>query len=252
MAFNEDSRVKIPALIHLTRLGYIYFSLKDSNFTLDPDTNIIANVFLKQIQALNPDATEDSIVQELQNIKSELNYDDLGRSFYDRLLGKGTGSLKLIDWDNFTNNTFHVTTELANQNGEDEFRPDLTVFINGLPLSFIEVKKPNNQEGIKAERDRIHARFKNEKFLRFINLTQLIVFSNNMEYDDTDTNKLQGAFYATTAKNTDTTFNHFREQKKSEYIDEKNLLHTYVVTTITKCQCVFAEFVNIYHRDALI
>jgi len=41
-----------------------------------------------------------------------------------------------------------------------------------------------------------------------------------MEYDDTDLNKLQGAFYATTAKNTDTKFNNFREQKKSEYIDE--------------------------------
>ena len=220
MAFNEDTRVKIPALIHLTRLGYVYFSLKDKSFTFDPDTNIISSIFLKQIQVLNPDATEDSIVQELQNIQEELNYDDLGRAFYNRLIGNGDGNLKLIDWDTFANNSFHVTTELTNQNGEDEFRPDLTVFINGLPLSFIEVKKPNNQEGIKAERDRIHARFKNEKLLRFINITQLIVFSNNMEYDDTDLNKLQGAFYATTAKNTDTKFNNFREQKKSEYIDE--------------------------------
>jgi type I restriction enzyme R subunit len=220
MAFNEDSRVKIPALVHLTRLGYTYFSLKDGLHTLDSATNIVIDVFTKQVLLLNPDTTEETITQELQNIKEELDYDDLGRAFYKRLSGSGEGGLKLIDWDNFDNNTFHVTTELTNKNGEDEFRPDLTVFINGLPLAFIEVKKPNNHEGIKAERDRINTRFKNEKFRRFINITQLIVFSNNMEYDDNDTNKLQGAFYATTAKNADTKFNNFREQKKSEYVDE--------------------------------
>lgn len=219
MAFNEDTRVKIPALIHFTRLGYEYFSLKDENFVFDTDTNIIENVFSKQIKALNSQATEEDINQELQNIREELNFNDLGRAFYKRLIGKGEGELKLIDWDNFNNNSFHVTTELTNKNGEDEFRPDLTIFVNGMPLSFIEVKKPNNEEGIKAERDRIHVRFKNEKFRRFINITQIIVFSNNMEYDDTDTSKLQGAFYASTAKNADTKFNNFHEQRRSDYID---------------------------------
>lgn len=220
MAFNEDTRVKIPSLIHLTRLGYVYFSLKDSNFKIDPDTNIVINIFEDQLKAINPDANNDDIAQEIQNIREELNYDDLGRAFYNRLIGKGEGKLKLIDWDNFSKNSFHITTELTCKNGEDEFRPDATIFVNGLPLSFAEVKKPNNPEGIKAERDRIHTRFKNEKFRRFINITQLIVFSNNMEYDDTDQHKLIGAFYATTAKNFDTSFNNFREQKRSEFIDE--------------------------------
>lgn len=219
MLFNEDTRVKIPAIIHLTRLGYSYLSLKDQKHRIDPETSIITDIFTKQLHELNPEASEDTINQELQNIQEELNFDDLGRAFYNRLRGKGEGNLKLIDWVNFSNNIFHITTELTNRNGEDEFRPDITVFINGLPLSFVEVKKPNNQEGIKAERDRIHARFKNEKFRRFINITQLIVFSNNMEYDDTDSNKLIGAFYATTAKNVDTNFNNFREQRRSEYID---------------------------------
>lgn len=220
MAFNEDTRVKIPGLIHLTRLGYTYFSLKDTNYLLDPDTNIISNIFKKQLRQLNPDAPDEEIDSELQNITEELNFDDLGRAFFNRLIGKGEGSFKLVDWNNFSNNAFHITTELTCKNGEDEFRPDITIFINGLPLAFVEVKKPNNQEGIKAERDRIHSRFKNQKFRRFVNITQLIVFSNNMEYDDTDMNKLIGAFYATTARNTDTKFNNFREQKKSEYIDQ--------------------------------
>lgn len=220
MKFNEDTRVKIPALIHLTRIGYTYFSLKDKIKDIDPDTGIIIDFFTKQLHLLNPEANEETISQEIRNIQEELNFDDLGRAFYKRLIGTGDGTLKLIDWDNFSNNILHITTELTYKNGEDEFRPDITVFVNGLPLSFIEVKKPNNPEGIKAERDRIHSRFKNEKFRRFINITQMIVFSNNMEYDDLDTNKLQGAFYATTAKNVDTNFNNFREQKRSEFVDE--------------------------------
>lgn len=220
MAFNEDTRVKIPSLIHLTRLGYAYFSLKDDRYKIDPETNIIINIFENQLRAINPDSTDDLIAQEIQNIKEELDYDDLGRAFYNRLIGRGEGKLKLIDWDSFSKNSFHITTELTCKNGEDEFRPDVTIFINGLPLAFGEVKKPNNHEGIKAERDRIHTRFKNERFRKFINITQLIIFSNNMEYDDTDQNKLVGAFYATTAKNSDTSFNNFREQKRSEFIDE--------------------------------
>ena len=37
---NENSRVKIPALVHFTRLGYEYVSLKDYSGTIDEDTNI--------------------------------------------------------------------------------------------------------------------------------------------------------------------------------------------------------------------
>ena len=164
MAFNEDTRVKIPALIHLTRLGYKYFSLKDKKIDINPDTNILTNIFSKKIAELNPEVDATSIDLEIKNIVEELNYDDLGRAFYKRLIGTGDGDLKLIDWDKFENNAFHITTELTCKNGDDEFRPDITVFMNGLPLSFIEVKKQNNYEGIKAERDRIQVRFKHDKF----------------------------------------------------------------------------------------
>jgi type I restriction enzyme R subunit len=188
---NENSRVKIPALVHLTRLGYQYISLKQTN-NFDPETNILKPIFQKRFLEMNGTVAEPVEVgdfeKEFQNIVLELGQDDLGRAFYNRLLGKGNSPYKLVDWDNFHRNTFHICTELACKNGEDEFRPDITVFINGLPLSFIEVKKPNNPEGIKAERDRMNMRFKNDKFRKFINITQLLVFSNNMEYDNTGYN----------------------------------------------------------------
>ena len=82
-----------------------------------------------------------------------------------------------------------------------------------MPLTFIEVKKPNNREGIIAERNRIIKRFQNKKFRSFVNVTQLMVFSNNMEYDNEDIEPLQGVFYASSSyKNP--IFNYFREEEK--------------------------------------
>jgi type I restriction enzyme R subunit len=96
-------------------------------------------------------------------------------------------------------------------NGDEEFRPDITVLINGMPLVFIEVKKPNNTEGILAERNRINIRFQNKKFRRFINMTQFMIFSNNMEYDNEAGIPIQGAFYATVSHK-EASFNYFREE----------------------------------------
>lgn len=103
-------------------------------------------------------------------------------------------------------------TELTCKNGDDEFRPDITLLINGMPLSFIEVKKPNNRDGILAERHRINARFRNPKFRRFINITQFMVFSNNMEYENSTPEPLEGAFYASPSYE-DPAFNYFREEE---------------------------------------
>ena len=207
MAHNENTRVKIPAILHLTRLGYEYVSLSTTN--RDEDTNIFTDIFAESIRRINPDTdfNPDSIIAEIKDV---LDYDDLGRSFYQRILS--TSGIKLIDFNHFDNNSFHVCTELTCKNGEDEFRPDITILINGIPLVFIEVKKPNNREGILAERKRINTRFRNKKFRRFINETQFMIFSNNMEYDEDSSETIQGAFYASTSKG-DAVFNFFREEK---------------------------------------
>ncbi|MDD3337386.1 MAG: hypothetical protein PHS82_00850 [Lachnospiraceae bacterium] len=67
---------------------------------------------------------------------------------------------------------------------------------NGMSLSFIEVKRQNNREGILMERERMTRRFSNPVFRKYANITQYTVFSNNNGYDDTDIEPIQGAFYA--------------------------------------------------------
>ncbi len=209
MIFNEDSRVKIPCILHLVRLGYQYLSLKDS--TWDEDTNIFPDIFRTAIARINPNIESDDVERLLIDVKLTLENEDLGQAFYEKLTERS--GTRLIDFTDFSNNSFQVVTELTYKNGDDEFRPDIILLINGMPLVFIEVKKPNNHEGILAERKRIITRCQNPKFRRFVNITQLMVFSNNMEYDDGSPQPIEGAFYASPSYQ-EPIFNYFREEEQ--------------------------------------
>ncbi len=211
--FNEATRVQMPALVHLNRLGYNYFgkiSEEQANIVYDPETNILIDVFKKQFATLNPDYSGDA-EQVLKTIRQELDNDDLGRSFYKRLTT--VSPVRLVDFTNSQNNVYHCTAEFTCKRNQDEFRPDITLFVNGLPLVFIEVKKPNNPGGMVAESTRMNKqRFPNKKFRRFINITQLMIFSNNMEYDTMGgIVPIQGAFYCTASRDK-APFNCFREE----------------------------------------
>ncbi|MFN5516183.1 MAG: type I restriction endonuclease subunit R [Cyanobacteriota bacterium] len=231
MTFNEDSRVKLPAVLHLNRLGYEYLSLKDPLAQRAPGANIFIKIFSEAILRLNPQLSESDIDRLLGEISLDLENEDLGKTFSERLLG--TGDVRLIDWENFSgNNRFHVVTELPYVNGEESFRPDITLLINGLPLAFIEVKKPNNSGGTLQELTRIDSRCQNPAFRPFINLTQLMIFSNNMEYDPEALQPIQGAFYAAPAYQK-VIFNYFREEEALDLdallLPEDDALETFIL-----------------------
>ena len=210
--YNEKTRVQMPAVIHLTRLGYEYVGKmyeENAGETFDSETNILIDKFHSAFNRLNP-GKEKNWQAVFSDIKKELNDDDLGKQFYNRLVS--VSPYKLIDFDRPEKNDFYVTAEFTCRNGDDEFRPDITLFINGLPLVFIEVKKTNNVGGMVAEADRMtFDRFPNKKFRRFINITQLMIFSNNMEYSSLGgIVPIEGAFYCTAARKK-AFFNCFRE-----------------------------------------
>ena len=209
MQFNEDSRVKIPTILHLTRLGYTYLSLK--NAIWNTENNIFTKVFIDSVSKINPDFEQSDALRLLDEVSLCLENEDLGKAFFEKMSAKS--GIRLIDFENFDNNTFNVVTELTCKKDDEEFRPDITLLINGMPLVFIEVKKPNNQDGILAEHKRIQTRFQNKKFRNFVNITQMMVFSNNMEYDDSSPMPIEGAFYAT-ASYQKPSFNYFREEEK--------------------------------------
>ena len=80
---------------------------------------------------------------------SEKIYDALllGKS-YPETVGGGKSlsfNLKYIDWDNWDNNLFHVTEEFAvdSRDKRHDARPDIVLFINGIPFAVIECKAPH-------------------------------------------------------------------------------------------------------------
>ncbi len=53
MAFNENTRVKIPAILHLCRLGYQYISLSKAKWEIS--TNIFIDIFAESLIRINKD-----------------------------------------------------------------------------------------------------------------------------------------------------------------------------------------------------
>lgn len=187
--FNEDTMVKIPATIQFLRIGYHYQSL--NNADIDFETKIFINRFKPALEKINGRSFSDGVIKDiLMEINSVIKNNDLGKEFYNWLINP-LSRIKLIDFENISNNDFAVVDELpfciTKGTEEGSFRPDITILINGIPLGFLEVKKPNNDGGIQKE------------FKKFFNMLQMVSFSNNMEYEEeyNAEDVKAGSFYTT-------------------------------------------------------
>jgi len=193
--FNEDTRVKIPATIQFLRIGYHYQSL--NNADIDFETKIFINRFKPALEKINGRSFSDGVIKDiLMEINSVIKNNDLGKEFYNWLINP-LSRIKLIDFENISNNDFAVVDELpfCITKGTEEgfFRPDITILINGIPLGFLEVKKPNNDGGIQKE------------FKKFFNMLQMVSFSNNMEYEEEyDAEDVKAGSFYTTPNGTNT------------------------------------------------
>lgn len=222
-AFNEDTRVKIPATIQFLRLGYQYQSLKTDDIDIDFNTKIFVNRFKPALETINGRKfTYDEIKTIIIDIYNVLKNNDLGKEFYNWLIDP-KDRVKLIDFEDMAKNDFAVVDELpfsvVEGTEEGSFRPDINILINGMPLAFLEVKKPNNDGGIQKEFDRmINRRLKNPDYRKFFNFIQFVSFSNNMEYEeDDDAEDVKAGSFYTTPNGTNTGFSFFREDDEGQY-----------------------------------
>lgn len=221
--FNEDTRVKIPATIQFLRLGYSYQSLRDAD--IDFQTKIFKNRLKPALEQINARVLSyDEITEILVEINHVIKNNDMGKEFYNWLINP-LDKVKLIDFEDFTNNDFAVVDELpftvTAGTEEGSFRPDINILINGIPLGFLEVKKPNNEGGIQKEFDRmLNQRLKNPDYRKFFNMIQFVSFSNNMEYEEADDAEdvKAGSFY-TTPNGMNTSFSFFREDDEMYHLN---------------------------------
>ena len=87
----------------------------------------------------------------------------LGKAFEQSIDGdKKSYTMRSIDWQQPENNSYHVTEEFAvtRAGSNDTYRPDIVLFVNGIPLVVIECKRPDVKG---AEEQAISQHLRNQK-----------------------------------------------------------------------------------------
>lgn len=167
-AYLEINASQRPALALFEVMGYTYISPADCDKQRGSRYHVLLRDILRgQLRRLNRyvyagaenEFSAANIERAMEDLDEPLT-DGLVRTsekIYDALLlGKsypetvGDGkmlsfNLHYIDWDNPQNNVFHVTEEFAvdSRDRQHNARPDIVLFINGIPFAVIECKAPH-------------------------------------------------------------------------------------------------------------
>lgn len=170
ISFKEDHISQVPALQLLQKLGYTYLTPdealtmrggKTSNVLLED----VLRSQLRRINSIRVNRNKEELFSEqniengvlaMRNIPMEGGYLSgneavynlltLGKAFEQSIDGdKKSYTMRFIDWEHLERNVFHVTEEFAvTRTGmADTYRPDIVLFVNGIPLVVIECKRPD-------------------------------------------------------------------------------------------------------------
>lgn len=163
--WNEDSLSETPALEHLQRLGYTYLPPEqlDTGRASARDV-VLTDRLARALQKLNPWLTENnrnsavravaglqaaSLTEASEKLHTILTYGTTVEQ--DRGDGKKSHPVRFFDFDDPKNNDFVVTRQFRVQGTKKNIRPDLVLFVNGVPLVLIECKSPTLGEAWKLE-----------------------------------------------------------------------------------------------------
>ena len=154
--FDEASSSQIPALLQLINLGYHYIPRYKVNELRDGKNQyILRDIAFNAVRAINDETISDKSIREaifsLEKVRlddgmiaaSENIFSDLlsGKAVSELLNGKKTSpQMRFIDWDDPTKNTYHVVAEFEISEDRNR-RPDIVLFVNGIPFAVIENKK---------------------------------------------------------------------------------------------------------------
>jgi type I restriction enzyme R subunit len=164
-SYGELLLVEQPAIDLLKSIGWAYKNLYSETFGLQgtegrqSESQVILTRRLRRaLQSLNPGLPVDAYdqaVEQLAQDRSKQIAVNANREFY-RLLKDGVKvklpdeqgghvieTLCVIDWNTPANNEFFLTSQMWVAGDMYRRRCDLLVFVNGLPLVFIELKKPS-------------------------------------------------------------------------------------------------------------
>ncbi len=174
LQFNEYKDSKLPAMIMLKNMGYEYLTPDGANkLRYNKQSEVILEGVLEDWLKKNNkieygqsenEFSESSIRNAINKLKYYTNKGlvQTNKDMYETLLTgeshpenvEGTirsFNIKYIDWEQPENNVYHFTEEYTVERVgiKDRIRPDIVIFINGIPICVIECKSSAIKNPIK-------------------------------------------------------------------------------------------------------
>jgi len=165
--FNEEYLSQIPALQQLIKLGYEFLAPEQAVLARGGRASnvLLENILRKQLKQMNriqhkgseylfSEENVQTAIQKLKNIRfdglqktNEVVYDliTLGTALEQTVEGDTKSfTLNYINWHEWDKNVFHLVPEFAVERNRstETARPDIVLFVNGIPLVVIECKSP--------------------------------------------------------------------------------------------------------------
>lgn len=187
---NEKHLSQLPAVELLVNMGFTFISPDEAlHQRQNKESNVLLEgILYEQLQKINRiryknkdyPFSEANIVSAIDKLKS-MKYDGLlktNEKVYD-LITLGTAmdqsfegdnksfTLRYIDWEHPKSNIFHVTVEYSVERNRNlgKARPDIILFVNGIPLVVIECKSPKTEL---AEAVSQHIRNQGEDYIPYL------------------------------------------------------------------------------------
>jgi len=163
---GEWGSVQKPMVRYAQEVGWELISPEEAlNLRRGEESHILWDVFLLQVQKLNPDFVDRQTAEDLGKRLTKLRPDIEGSlQAWEYLKGlktvfhqeeKRERNVKLIDFDNPENNAFHVSYEFTFSNGRNKIRADIIFFVNGIPVLLVETKSPKREDAIGEALDQV-------------------------------------------------------------------------------------------------
>ena len=189
--FDEASSSQIPALLQLINLGYDYIPRNEVNNHRESKSQyILHDIAKKALRDINEDIISDKSIDEALYALEKTKLDDgmikASEDVYSNLLGgvsvpeniekkKTSPQLKFINWQEPEKNVYHVVAEFEIEEDQNR-RPDIVLFVNGIPFAVIECKKAS----VPVD-EAVYQMIRNQKFAqtpKFFLFPQILIATN--------------------------------------------------------------------------
>ena len=155
--YMHESNFEVTVIEMIQNLGYEYYyggDIRENFLSMNNTKNVvITEILYKALKKINPNVSDKAINEALRKITNleEINYIDKNKTFQ-KYLSFGievnyfdnenkSKYIKLVDYENIENNYFYIVNQLVIIDIENK-RPDVIIYLNGIPLVVMEFKNP--------------------------------------------------------------------------------------------------------------